>query len=417
VSAVKSDFLKAAIDRGFVQDCTDPEGLDRELRQGRVSAYVGYDCTADSLHVGSLVSIMLLRLYQQCGHRPIVLMGGGTTKVGDPSGRDETRQLLTDEQIQRNMAGIRRVFEKFLDFGSGATGAVMADNAEWLDRLGYIEFLRDIGRHFTINRMLSFESVKLRLDREQPLTFLEFNYMLLQAYDFLELARRYDCKLQMGGSDQWGNIINGVELGRRVDQRTLYGLTTPLITTASGAKMGKTATGAVWLNAEKRSAYEYWQFWRNVEDADVGRFLRLFTELSLDEIGRLEALEGVERNEAKKILATEATALAHSRDAAEAAAETARRTFEEGTSGEALPRVVIPQAELERGIPAFELIHRAGLAPSKAEARRLVKGGGARLNDAPIADEMKLVTAADLGNEQAIKLSVGKKRHAIIQAG
>jgi tyrosyl-tRNA synthetase len=417
VSAVKSDFLKAAIDRGFVQDCTDPEGLDRELRQGRVSAYVGYDCTADSLHVGSLVSIMLLRLYQQCGHRPIVLMGGGTTKVGDPSGRDETRQLLTDEQIQRNMAGIRRVFEKFLDFGSGPTGAVMADNAEWLDRLGYIEFLRDIGRHFTINRMLSFESVKLRLDREQPLTFLEFNYMLLQAYDFLELARRYDCKLQMGGSDQWGNIINGVELGRRVDQRTLYGLTTPLITTASGAKMGKTATGAVWLNAEKRSAYEYWQFWRNVEDADVGRFLRLFTELPLDEIGRLEALEGVERNEAKKILATEATALAHSRDAAEAAAETARRTFEEGTSGEALPRVVIPQAELERGIPAFELIHRAGLAPSKAEARRLVKGGGARLNDAPIADEMKLVTAADLGNEQAIKLSVGKKRHAIIQAG
>ena len=417
MSAVKSDFLKAAIDRGFVQDCTDPEGLDRELRQGPVSAYVGYDCTADSLHVGSLVSIMLLRLYQQCGHRPIVLMGGGTTKVGDPSGRDETRQLLTEEQIQRNMAGIRRVFEKFLDFGSGPTGAVMADNAEWLDRLGYIEFLRDIGRHFTINRMLSFESVKLRLDREQPLTFLEFNYMLLQAYDFLELARRYDCKLQMGGSDQWGNIVNGVELGRRVDQRTLYGLTTPLITTASGAKMGKTATGAVWLNAEKRSAYEYWQFWRNVEDADVGRFLRLFTELPLDEIGRLEALEGAERNEAKKILATEATALAHSRDAAEAAAETARRTFEEGTSGEALPRVVIPQAELERGIPAFELIHRAGLATSKAEARRLVKGGGARLNDAPIADEMKLVTAADLGNEQAIKLSVGKKRHAIIQAG
>ena len=417
MSAVKSDFLKAAIDRGFVQDCTDLDGLDRELRQGPVTAYVGYDCTADSLHVGNLLSIMLLRLFQRCGHRPIVLMGGGTTKVGDPSGKDEARQLLTDEQIRGNMAGIRSVFEEFLDFGSGPTDAIMADNAEWLDRLGYIEFLRDIGRHFTINRMLTFESVKLRLDREQPLTFLEFNYMLLQAYDFLELARRYDCKLQMGGSDQWGNIVNGVELGRRVDQRTLYGLTTPLVTTASGAKMGKTAKGAVWLNAERRSAYEYWQFWRNVEDADVGRFLRLFTELPLEEIRRLEALEGAERNEAKKILATEATALAHSREAADAAAETARRTFEEGETGEALPRVVVPQTELDRGIPAFELIHRAGLAPSKAEARRLIKGGGARLNDVGITDEMQPVTAADLNRDGAIKLSVGKKRHALIHAG
>src|ERR1043165_1400681 len=287
-----SPFLVTARERGFIHQGTDIEALDRRLQAGRVVAYVGYDCTADSLHVGSLVSIMLLRLFQQCGHRPIVLMGGGTTKVGDPSGKDEARQLLTEEQIQRNMAGIHRVFEKFLAFGPGPTDAVMADNAEWLDRLGYIEFLRDIGRHFTINRMLSFESVKLRLEREQPLTFLEFNYMLLQAYDFLELARRYDCKLQMGGSDQWGNIVNGVELGRRVDQRTLYGLTTPLITTASGAKMGKTATGAVWLNAERRSAYEYWQFWRNVEDADIGRFLRLFTELPLEEIRRLETLEG-----------------------------------------------------------------------------------------------------------------------------
>ena len=417
MSAVKSDFLKAAIERGFVQDCTDLDGLDRELRQGPLTAYIGYDCTADSLHVGNLVSIMLLRLFQQCGQRPIVLMGGGTTKVGDPSGKDESRQLLPEEQIRRNMAGIRSVFEKFLEFGPSPTGAIMADNAEWLDRLGYIEFLRDIGRHFTINRMLSFESVKLRLEREQPLTFLEFNYMLLQAYDFLELARRYDCKLQMGGSDQWGNIVNGVELGRRVDQRTRYGLTTPLITTASGAKMGKTATGAVWLNAEKRSAYEYWQFWRDVEDADVGRFLRLFTELPLDEIRRLEALEGAERNEAKKILATEATSLAHDRAAATAAAETARRTFEEGATGEALPKSIIARAELDRGMPAFELLHRAGLALSKAEARRLIKGGGARLNDKGISDEMQLVTSADLNADGVMKLSVGKKRHALIQAG
>ncbi len=417
MSAVKSDFLTAAIERGFVQDCTDLEGLDRDLREGRLTAYVGYDCTADSLHVGSLVSIMLLRLFQACGHRPIVLMGGGTTKVGDPSGRDEQRQLLSAEQIRRNMAAIRSVFETFLDFGEGPADAIMVDNAEWLDRLGYIEFLRDIGRHFSINRMLSFDSVKLRLEREQPLTFLEFNYMLLQAYDFLELARRYDCKLQMGGSDQWGNIVNGVELGRRVDQCTLYGLTTPLITTASGAKMGKTASGAVWLNAEKRSPYEYWQFWRNVEDADIGRFLKLFTELPLAEIGRLEALEGAERNQAKKILATEATTLAHGRAAAEAAAETARRTFEEGTAGEALPKVAIPRAELDRGISAFELIYRAGLAPSKGEARRLIKSGGARLNDAAIADEMRPVTSSDLDADGVIKLSVGRKRHALIRVG
>jgi tyrosyl-tRNA synthetase len=417
VAAVKSDFLRTAIERGFVQDCTDAEGLDRALREGSVTAYVGYDCTADSLHVGSLVSIMLLRLFQRCGHRPIVLMGGGTTKIGDPSGKDEQRQLLTEEQIGRNMAGIRSVFEKFLRFGEGPADALMADNAEWLDRLGYIEFLREVGRHFTINRMLTFDSVRLRLEREQPLTFLEFNYMLLQAYDFVELARRYECKLQMGGSDQWGNIVNGVELGRRLDQRELYGLTTPLITTASGVKMGKTASGAVWINAEKRAPYDYWQFWRNVEDADVGRFLKLFTELPLEEISRLERLEGAERNEAKKILATEATALAHGRAAAEAAAETARRTFEEGATGEALPKVAVARAEIDRGIPAFELLHRAGLAASKGEARRLIKAGGAKLNDATIEDEMRPVSSADLNAEGLIKLSVGKKRHALIEVG
>jgi tyrosyl-tRNA synthetase len=417
VAAVKSDFLSIAFERGFVQDCTDPEALDRVLREGRVTAYVGYDCTADSLHVGSLVSIMLLRLFQRCGHRPIVLMGGGTTKIGDPSGKDEQRQLLTHEQIQRNMAGIRSVFEKFLRFGEGPADALMADNAEWLDRLGYIEFLREVGRHFTINRMLTFDSVRLRLEREQPLTFLECNYMLLQAYDFVELARRYECKLQMGGSDQWGNIVNGVELGRRLDQRELYGLTTPLITTASGVKMGKTASGAVWINAEKRAPYDYWQFWRNVEDADVGRFLKLFTELPLEEISRLERLEGAERNEAKKILATEATALAHGRAAAEAAAETARRTFEEGATGEALPKVAVARAEIDRGIPAFELLHRAGLAASKGEARRLIKAGGAKLNDATIEDEMRPVSSADLNAEGLIKLSVGKKRHALIEVG
>jgi tyrosyl-tRNA synthetase len=417
VSAVKSDFLRIAAERGFVQDCTDTDSLDRALRETTVTAYVGYDCTADSLHVGSLVSIMLLRLLQRCGHRPIVLMGGGTTKIGDPSGKDEQRQLLTDEQIGRNMAGIRRVFEKFLRFGEGPSDAVMVDNAEWLDRLGYIEFLREIGRHFTINRMLTFDSVRLRLEREQPLTFLEFNYMLLQAYDFVELARRYRCTLQMGGSDQWGNIVNGVELGRRLDGRALYGLTTPLITTSSGAKMGKTASGAVWINAEKRSPYDYWQFWRNVEDADVGRFLKLFTELPMEEIARLERLGGAERNEAKKVLATEATALAHGRAAADTAAETARRTFEEGAVGEALPRIAVGRAELDRGIPAFELFHRAGLAASKAEARRLIKANGARLNDAPIADEMRPVTSADLDDTGVIKLSAGKKRHALIEAG
>ncbi|HEV7371994.1 tyrosine--tRNA ligase, partial [Arenibaculum sp.] len=335
MSTPRSDFLRILQERGFIHQVTDLGGLDALAATDRITAYIGFDATSDSLHVGSLVQIMMLRWLQKTGHRPIVLMGGGTTKVGDPSGRDESRQLLTDEQIARNIAGIRKVFGQFLDFEDGR--ALMADNADWLDELRYVPMLRDIGRHFTINRMLGFESVKLRLDREQPLTFLEFNYMILQAYDFLELSRRLGCRLQMGGSDQWGNIINGIELTRRIDQKELFGLTTPLITTASGAKMGKTAAGAVWLNADRLPPYDYWQFWRNTEDADIGRFLRLFTELPLDEIRRLEALQGAEINEAKKVLAFEATRLAHGAEAAEHAAETARRTFEEGAAAEGLP--------------------------------------------------------------------------------
>ncbi|MCC7273410.1 MAG: tyrosine--tRNA ligase [Alphaproteobacteria bacterium] len=412
----ESDFLAALTDRGFIHQCTDLAALDARCRAGVVVAYIGFDCTADSLHVGSLVPIMLLRWLQRTGHKPIVLMGGGTTKVGDPSGRDESRRLLTVEDIERNKAGIQRIFAKYLTFGDGPSDAIMADNAEWLDRLAYIPFLRDVGRHFSVNRMLSMDSVKLRLEREQPLSFLEFNYMILQAYDFVELARRYGCVLQMGGSDQWGNIVNGVELGRRIDDRELFGLTNPLITLASGAKMGKTAQGAVWLNAERLSPYDFWQFWRNTEDADVGRFLRLFTELPLDEIARLEALPGAEINEAKKVLATEATALCHGRVAAEDAAETARRTFEEGAAGEGLPLVDVPRADLEKGVPAFELLRRAGLAPSNGEARRLIKGGGGRLNDAPIADEQRAVTLADIGGDGRIKLSAGRKRHVLIRA-
>ncbi|MGE0717177.1 MAG: tyrosine--tRNA ligase [Alphaproteobacteria bacterium] len=410
-----SDFLAALTDRGFIHQCTDMAALDERCRSGIVVAYIGFDCTADSLHVGSLVPIMLLRWLQRTGHKPIVLMGGGTTKVGDPSGRDESRRLLSDEDIERNKAGIRRIFAKYLTFGDGPTDAIMADNAEWLDRLAYIPFLRDYGRHFSVNRMLSMDSVKLRLEREQPLSFLEFNYMVLQAYDFVELARRYGCSLQMGGSDQWGNIVNGVELGRRADDRELFGLTNPLITLASGAKMGKTAAGAVWLNAERLSPYDFWQFWRNTDDADVGRFLRLFTELPLDEIIRLEAAQGAGINEAKKVLATEATALCHGREAAEEAAETARRTFEEGEAAEGLPVIDVPRAELEKGIAAFELLRRAGLAPSNGEARRLIKGGGGRLNDAAIADEQRPVTLADLDAAGRIKLSAGRKRHALVR--
>ena len=413
----RSDFLREITDRGFLHQCTDAEGLDARLAEGRAVAYIGYDCTANSLHVGNLVSVMLLRWYQRLGHKPIVLMGGGTTRVGDPSGKDESRKLQSDEQIAANMAGIRDVFAQFLSFGDGPTDAVMVNNADWLNALSYIDFLRDFGRHFSVNRMLTFDSVKLRLDREQPLSFLEFNYMVLQAYDFLQLARSHDCVLQMGGSDQWGNLVNGVELGRRVDGRQLYGLTTPLVTTASGAKMGKTAEGAVWLNADARSPYDYWQFWRNTDDADVGRFLRLFTELPLDEIAHLEKLEGAEMNEAKKTLADAATALCHGQAAAESAAETARATFEQGALGTDLPTIEIPHAELTAGIPAYELMRRAGLTASNGEARRLIKGGGARLNDQVIDSDSRLVDADDASDEGVIKLSAGKKRHALVKVG
>jgi tyrosyl-tRNA synthetase len=415
MTAPRSDFLRTLQDRGFIHQCTDLEALDARALEGRVTAYIGFDATADSLHVGSLVQIMMLRWLQKTGHRPIALMGGGTTKIGDPSGRDESRQLLTDAQIDANIAGIRTAFDNLLDFGDGPTGALMLNNAAWLDGLQYIPFLRDVGRHFTINRMLTFDSVKLRLEREQPLTFLEFNYMILQAYDFLELSRRHDCCLQMGGSDQWGNIVNGVELVRRIDQRPLYGLTTPLITTSSGAKMGKTAAGAVWLSEKRLSHYDYWQFWRNTDDGDVGRFLRLFTELPLDEVARLEALTGAEINEAKKVLAFEATKLCRGEAAAIEAAETARQTFEEGISAEGLPTIEVSKSELSAGVPVFELMRRAGLAKSNGEARRLIKGGGARINDVAVQDEMQTVRLDDLDAEGCLKLSAGKKRHALVK--
>jgi tyrosyl-tRNA synthetase len=414
--SAKSAFLAAAEERGYIHQCTDRDALDAALAQGALTAYIGFDCTADSLHVGSLLQIMLLRLWQKTGNKPIVLMGGGTTKVGDPSGKDESRKLLTDAEIDANMAGIRRVFDKFLAFGDGKTDAVMSNNAQWLDTLSYIPFLRDFGRHFSVNRMLSQDSVKLRLDREQPLSFLEFNYMVLQAYDFVELNRRYRCTVQMGGSDQWGNIITGVELGRRVDNSALFGVTSPLITTASGAKMGKTAAGAVWLNAERLSAYDYWQFWRNTEDADVSRFLKLFTELPLSEIARLEKLEGSEINEAKIVLANEATALCHGQDAAAAAAETARRVFAEGGIGEDLPVIELPRTRLEQGQAAINLFHQAGLAASVGEVRRLFRGSGARINDQPVSDEKRVLTVADLNSDGVIKLSAGRKRHALIKA-
>lgn len=419
MTAPRSDFLRTLQDRGFIHQCTDLDALDARALEGRLTAYIGFDATADSLHVGSLVQIMMLRWLQKTGHRPVALMGGGTTKVGDPSGKDESRQLLTDAQIDANIAGIRTAFDNLLTFGAnnvpGPSDAVMVNNADWLDSLKYVELLRDIGPHFTINRMLTFDSVKLRLDREQPLTFLEFNYMILQAYDFMELSRRMDCCLQMGGSDQWGNIVNGIELARRSDQKQLFGLTTPLITTASGAKMGKTAAGAVWLNESRLSHFDYWQFWRNTEDGDVGRFLRLFTDLPLDEIARLEALAGAEINEAKKILAFEATKLCRGEAAAAQAAEAARQTFEEGVSAEGLPTIEVAEAELGGGLPAFELMRRAGLAKSNGEARRLIKGGGARLNDVAIKDEMQSVGLDDLGPEGSLKLSAGKKRHALVK--
>ena len=416
-ASLRSEFLRTLVERGYVHQCTDLEGLDAAAADGRITGYIGFDATADSLHVGSLVQIMLLRHMQRTGHRPIVLMGGGTTKVGDPSGKDKSRQLLSAQRIESNIAGIRRVFERFLAFEDDSV--LMVDNADWLDALHYIPFLREYGRHFSVNRMLGFESVKLRLDREQPLSFLEFNYMVLQAYDFLELGRRYECRLQMGGSDQWGNIVCGVELGRRATGLDLYGLTSPLITLASGAKMGKTAAGAVWLNPERFSSYEYWQYWRNTEDADVGRFLRLFTELPLQEVARLEALEGAEINEAKAILATEATSLCHGPEAAREAAETARRTFASGAGGGAfadgLPTVEIPRARLDDGVPLYDLLREAGLVKSNSEARRLIRGGGARVNDAPFREETGTVDPSDLTAEGAIKLSAGRKRHALVR--
>jgi tyrosyl-tRNA synthetase len=386
------------------------------MHAGPISAYIGFDCTADSLHVGSLVQIMILRLLQKHGHKPVVLMGGGTTRIGDPSGKDESRQMLTDARIAANMAGIRRCFAPFLRFGDGASDAMMVNNADWLDALSYIDLLRDVGTHFTVNRMLTFDSIRLRLDREQPLTFLEFNYMILQSYDFRELHRRHGVVLQIGGSDQWGNIVSGMELTRRSDGGHVFGLTTPLIATASGAKMGKTAAGAVWLTDDRVSAYDYWQFWRNTEDADVGRFLRLFTDLPLAEIARLEAMGGAQINEAKKMLATAATSLAHGTAAAEQAAETARRAFEEGEAADTLPSVDVARDELVAGIPAFRLFALAGLAASNGEARRLIRGGGARVNDAPVAEEGQAISVADL-RDGAIKLSAGRKQHRLVRVG
>jgi tyrosyl-tRNA synthetase len=409
-------FLAEATARGFIHQCTDEGALSGALAAGTVSAYVGYDCTADSLHVGSLVSIMLLRLLQRHGHRPVVLMGGGTTRIGDPSGRDETRQMLTDEAIAANMAGIRKCFANYLNFGDGPTDAIMVNNADWLDRLGYIQVLREIGPHFTINRMLTMDSVRLRLEREQPLTFLEFNYMISQSYDFRELYRRAGVRLQMGGSDQWGNIVAGADLVRRTDNAQVFGLTTPLITTSSGAKMGKTAKGAVWLNPDRLSPYDYWQFWRNTEDADVGRFLRLFTELPVSDIARLESLPGAAINDAKKILANEATALLHGPDAAREAAATAQTTFEQGGAADTLPTHSVPAADLAAGIPIFRLLADCGLATSNGEARRLIRGGGARLNDSVVTEDTHLVTPADL-RDGAIKLSAGRKNHRLIRAG
>lgn len=410
----KSEFLKVMLERGFIHQCTDPEALDKRLMSEVIPAYIGFDCTASSLHVGSLVQIMMLRHLQKSGHKPIALMGGGTTKIGDPSGKDESRQILTFDKINENMDGIKTVFSKYLTFGDAPSDAIMPNNADWLDNLMYIDLLRTVGPHFTINRMLTFESVKMRLDRENPLTFLEFNYMILQAYDFLELQRREGCAMQMGGSDQWGNIINGVELNRRMDRKEVFGLTTPLITLASGAKMGKTANGAVWLNEDLCSSYDFWQFWRNTADADVGRFLALFTELPMDEVRRLEALEGQEINEAKKILANEVTRMLHGDEAAKKAEETAKKAFEDRSLGADLPTVEVVKSDLEAGIAVADLYITAGLGASKGEVRRLVKGGGAKLNDEKITDGEMTITMDHLNDQGNIKLSAGKKRHILI---
>jgi tyrosyl-tRNA synthetase len=415
MATYKSDFLNVLAARGFIHQVSEPDALDALAHSSTITAYIGFDCTAPSLHVGSLLPIMLLHWLQQTGHRPIALMGGGTTRVGDPSGKDESRRLLTDDAINANLKGIRAVFDKFLKFEGAGGNAVMANNADWLNTLNYIDFLRDVGRHFSINRMLAFDSVKLRLDRQQELSFLEFNYMILQAYDFVELYRRYGCVLQMGGSDQWGNIVSGIDLGRRLHNAQFFALTAPLITTSSGAKMGKTAAGAVWLNADQVSAYEYWQYWRNTEDGDVGRFLKLFTTLPLDEIGKLASLQGAEINEAKKILATEATALVHGRAAADEAAATARTTFEQGGLGASLPTVEIPRAELKAGIGVRAAFIKAGLAASNGEVRRAIANNAFLVNDKRVTSETAELAERDLTADGVIKLSLGRKRHVLLK--
>ncbi|MDP9808944.1 tyrosyl-tRNA synthetase [Rhizobium tibeticum] len=415
MSEFKSDFLRTLKERGFIHQISDESGLDELFAKETVTAYIGYDPTASSLHVGHLTQIMMLHWLQATGHRPISLMGGGTGMVGDPSFKEEARKLMTIETIEENIASIKRCFSNYLDYDKPANAALMINNAEWLRSLNYLEFLRDVGRHFSVNRMLSFDSVKTRLDREQSLSFLEFNYMILQAYDFVELAKRYDCRLQMGGSDQWGNIVNGIDLGHRMGTPQLYALTSPLLTTSSGAKMGKSASGAVWLNADLLPVYDFWQYWRNTEDADVPRFLKLFTTLPMDEIARLSAIAGSELNEVKKILATEVTAILHGRAAAEQAAETARKTFEEGGLAADLPSVEVPAAELDDGIGLLSLIVRAGLAASNGEARRHVQGGAVRINDQAVSDERRIIGSGEITADGVIKLSLGKKKHILIR--
>jgi len=415
MTVFKSDFLNVLQERGFIHQCSDFEGLDALAAKGQATAYVGYDCTAPSLHIGNFLTMMMLYWLQQSGNKPITLMGGGTTMVGDPSGKDETRALRSIAEIEANKASIRGVFAKVLRFGTGASDAIMLDNAEWLTKLNWIEMLRDVGKHFSVNRMLTMDSVRLRLEREQEMSFIEFNYMVCQAYDFVELAKRTGCRLQMGGSDQWGNIVMGVDLGRRMGTEQLYALTTPLLTTASGAKMGKTAQGAIWLNAEECSPYDFWQYWRNTEDADVGKFLKLFTTIPMSEIAKLAALEGAEINEAKKALADAATTLLHGADAARQAAETARQTFEEGAIAENLPTVEIARGEFEAGVGVLSAFVKAGLVASNGEARRQIKGGGLRVNDAAVTDEKMTLSGNNLTPEGVIKLSFGKKRHVLLK--
>lgn len=415
MSGFKSDFLNVMRERGFIHQISDETGLDDLLARETVTAYIGFDPTASSLHVGSLIQIMMLHWLQKTGHRPIALMGGGTGMIGDPSFKDEARKLLTIENIDQNIAGIKKVFTQYINFGEGSNDAIMVNNADWLRNLNYIEFLRDVGRHFSVNKMLSFDSVKLRLDREHSLSFLEFNYMILQAYDFVELSKRYGLRMQMGGSDQWGNIVNGIDLGHRMGTEQLYALTSPLLTTASGAKMGKSLNGAVWLNADMLSPYDFWQYWRNTEDADVSRFLKLYTTLPMDEINRLSSLQGAELNEVKKILATEVTAMLHGRDAAEKAADIARKTFEEGALSHDLPKIELASSDLKSGIGLLTLLVQAGLAKSNGEARRHVQGGGVRVNDKPVEDETRLISDVDLNDDGVVKLSFGKKRHVLIK--